>query len=184
MNSVAALYCFVAVATLLIWSQPRLRQTWFAVSFMVLAFFVSWFWMGFHHSAHAAGMAMKQDVFNHWWTLLITFAVGLGLRAIGFRWVTWPIRDPISALVVTSTLSMLAFALLIHLGDNNERYGIYFLQCLFSIFAFSRIKPMIHADERRQLAAAWLSITAKGLVVLFAVGALMGIVARVLHTQT
>ncbi len=184
MNSVAALYCFVAVATLLIWSQPRLRQTWFAVSFMVLAFLVSWFWMGFHHSADAAGMAMKQDVFNHWWTLLITFAVGLGLRAIGFRWVTWPIRDPISALVVTSTLSMLAFALLIHLGDDNERYGIYFLQCLFSIFAFSRIGPLIHADERRKLAAAWLSITAKGLVVLFVVGALMGIVARLLHTHT
>lgn len=184
MNSVAALYCFVAVATLLIWSQPKHRQTWFAVGFMVLAFLVSWFWMGFHNSSDAAGVAMKQDIFNHWWTLLITFAVGLGVRAIGFRWVAWPIRDPISALVLTSTLSMLAFALLIHLGDDNERYGIYFLQCLFSIFAFSRIEPLIGADERRQLAGAWLSITAKGLVVLFVLGALMGLGARLMQTHT
>ena len=59
--------------------------------------------------------------------------------------------------------------------DGGERYGIYFLQCMFSIFAFSRVTSRWwHGAERFQLIADWLRVAIKGMILFVACGFLIG----------
>ena len=53
------------------------------------------------------------------------------------RWISKPLRDPVSALVLASVVGLLGFFLLVQFSNGQEVYGTIFLQCLLSIFAFS-----------------------------------------------
>ena len=72
-----------------------------------------------------------------------------------------PLRDPLSALVIASTLGLLLFNLSIQL-DGNERYGMYYLDSVFSIFAFSRLTSgWWRGTERARWITDWLRLTRK-----------------------
>src|ERR1019366_452208 len=94
-------------------------------------------------------------------------------------------KEPLSALVLSSFVGLLAFSLLLHLRDYNERYGIYFLQGIFSIFAFSRLTSGCwHGVERSQMIAEWLRLAKTGMILLTAGGALIGAVTVATHHDT
>jgi len=89
-----------------------------------------------------------------------------------------------AALVTASVIGLLAFSLSLKL-EGNQRYGYYFLQAVFSIFAFSRLKPGFwRGQERTQLISEWLKVTKKTLVFLGACGILLGIFGFATHTKT
>ena len=185
MNSVAALYCFSIAAILLFWERLGELRSWLSILLMLCFFLAVWKLMGFDHSPDAAGAMINRHVTRQWWLLIVSFTVGLGFRIAGFRWITRPFKDPLSAMVLASVLGLLAFTLLLQLKDGNERYGILFLQSLFSIFAFCRLTPGCwRGVERTQTMAEWISLALKGMILLAGIGALMGGVAVLTHHGT
>jgi hypothetical protein len=79
---------------------------------------------------------------------------------------------------------LLAFSLLVNLRDGNQHYGIYFLQCIFSIFAFSRLTPGFwRGVERSQWVAEWLGLAENGMIFLVACALLLRIVIYAVHSQ-
>ena len=121
----------------------------------VLALFLAaWKIMGYSHSPDAAQVMLKQHPSTQWWMLLMWFLTVLGFRIVGFRWISQSWKEPLSVLFLASVVGLLAFTLLLSLKDANEKYGIYFLQCIFSIFAFSRMTSRWwHGAERLQIIA-------------------------------
>jgi hypothetical protein len=95
------------------------------------------------------------------------------------------LRDPIAALFLATFLCFLSFKVVLHLRDNNEKYGLYFLQCMFSIFAFSRLtREWWRPIERCELMVDWLRLAKWGTLCLGLGGVLIGVVARVTHRHT
>ena len=58
-----------------------------------------------------------------------------------------------------------------NLETANERYGIYYLQSMLSIFAFSRLRPGCwRGVERSQWIAEWLRVAKRGMIFLVLAG--------------
>jgi hypothetical protein len=184
-NSVAALYCVGVASILLFWGRLGAARSWLAILLIFCLFLGAWRIMGYSHAPGAAGAMIKEHVTWQWWTLAMWFMAGLGFRIVGFRWISQPLKEPLSALVLASVVGLLAFSLLLHLGDYNERYGIYFLQSIFSIFAFSRVTSGCwRGVERSQMITEWLGPAKTGMILLTAGGALIGVVAVATHGHT
>jgi hypothetical protein len=184
-NSVAALYCFGIVAILLFWGRLRRRSSWVSIFFMGCFFFAAWKIMGYSHAPDASATMLNVHITWQWWTLVMWLMAGLGFRIVGFRWITRPLKEPVSALVLATVLGLLFFSLALHLRDSNEHYGIYFFQSLFSIFAFSRIGPgSWHSVERVRLVEDWLGIAIKTMILLCSCGVLIGVAAFAMHSET
>jgi hypothetical protein len=183
-HSVAALYCVGVLGILLFWGRLGAARSWLPIMLMFCLFLGAWKIMGYSHAPDAALATINKNPGGQWWMLAVWFMVGLGFRIVGFRWISEPLRDPLSALVLASVLGLLAFSLLLQL-EGNERYGIYFLQSMFSIFAFSRLTAGCWRDvERSKWTAEWLSMAKKGTIFLAACGVLIGIVSYATHRHS
>ena len=184
-NSVAALYCVGVAGILLFWGHLGTTQSWLLIMLMFFLFLGAWRIMGYGHAPDAARAMIKEHVTWQWWTLAVWFIVGLGFRIVSFRWISQPLKDPISAMVLASVLGLLTFSLLLQLSDANERYGIYFLQSILSIFAFSRVTTGCwHGVERSQMIAEWIRLAKMGMILLTAGGVLIGSIAVATHHHT
>jgi hypothetical protein len=110
---------------------------------------------------------------------------GLGFRIVGLRWISLPLRDPLSAVVLASVLGMLSFSLLLQLELGAERYGMFFLECMFSIFAFSRLTSGCwRGVERAQWIAEWLRLAKNGMIFFVACAILIRIILYTIHSHT
>jgi hypothetical protein len=182
-HSVAALYCIGVVGILLFWGRPEPARSWLLVMLMLGLFLGAWHIMGYGHAPDAALATINRNPAEQWWMIAVWFIVGLGFRIIGFLWISEPLKDPLSALVLATVLGLLTFSLLLHL-DGNERYGIYFLQSMFSIFAFSRLTSGCwRGTERSQWITDWLRLATIGMVFLITCGVLIRIVVYATHSQ-
>jgi hypothetical protein len=141
--------------------------------------------MGYGHAPDAVGTTIKTDL-NwgwQWWTLVVWFVVGLGFRISGFRWISKPLRDPISALVLATVVGFLLFFLLVQFPHEEQIYGVIYLQCIFSIFAFSRLTfGWWRGGERSQWAGEWLRLATKGMITLVTCAVLVRIVTFAVHS--
>jgi hypothetical protein len=184
-HSVAALYCVGVAGILLFWGRLGATRSWLLIVLMFCLFLGAWHIMGYGHAPDAAQAMIKEHVTWQWWTFAVWLMVGLGFRIVGFGWISQPSKEPLSALVLTSVLGLLAFSLLLNLRDGNEHYGLHFLQSVFSIFAFSRVTSGCwHGVERSQMIAEWLRLAKTGMILLTAGGALIGGVAVATHHHT
>ncbi len=185
-HSVAALYCIGVVGILLFWGRLRAVRSWLLIILMFCLFLGAWNIMGYGHAPDAALASINRNPSGQWWMLAVWFMVGLGFRIVGFRWISQPLKDPLSALVLASVVGLLSFNLLLQFeGQGQQRYGIYFLQSMFSIFAFSRLTSGCwHGIERSQWITEWLSLAKKGLIFFAACGVLIGIVSYATHSHT
>jgi hypothetical protein len=182
MHSVAALYCVSVVGILLFWKRLGSMRSWLLILLMLALFLAAWRIMGYSHAPDAVQATIKSHLTREWWPLSVCFLIGLGFRILGFRWISGSLKEPIAALVLASTFGMVLFSILFQL-DGNERYGIYFLQSMFSIFAFSRLKHGFwHGAARIQWTEEWLRLARKGMI-LFALCALLIAVAAVLTNR-
>jgi hypothetical protein len=183
-NSLASMYCFGVVAILLFWGRLRETRPWLCIALMSCLFLVAWKIMGYSHSPDAH-VLFKGHATAQWWMLLMWFLTVLGFRIVGFRWITRPLKEPLSFLVLASVLGWLAISLLLNMVDGGERYGMYFLQSIFSIFAFSRVPSgWWHRAERFQMIADWLRVAIKGMILFVACGFLIGVLGFATHTKT
>ncbi len=184
-NSVGALYCLGAVGILLFWGRLRAVRTWLPIVLMLCLFLGAWKIMGYGHAPDVMETAIKTNLALEWWTLVAWFIVGLGFRILGFRWISQPWQDPLSVLVLASSAGLLMFYLLVQFHNGQESYGISFLQCMLSIFAFSMMtSESFHGSERTQLIAEWLELTKKGVIFLAPFGALVAILVYANHGHT
>jgi hypothetical protein len=184
MHSVAALYCIGVAGILLFWERLRSARSWIAIVIMFALFLAAWKIMGYSHAPDAVQATVKKHLIWQWSSLGVGFIVGLGFRIVGFRWISRPTKDPLSALVLATLLGLLFFSLLFQL-DGNERYGIYFLQCMFSIFAFSRLRPGFWRGAERSLwITEWFKLARNGMTALAVVGVMIAIVFYVRHQHT
>lgn len=183
-NSLASVYCFGVVAILLFWGRLLEARSWLFIAFMFGLFLAAWKLMGFGHSPDAH-LTINKHATAQWWVFLMWFLASLGIRIVGFRWISKPSKEPVSALVLISIVGWLTMWLLFNLVDNAQTYGQYFLQCMFSIFAFSRItSDWWRGADRVQLITDWLRVAVKGMIVLVVLGFLIGIAAYITHTKT
>lgn len=183
-NSLASAYCAGVVAILLFWGRLRAVRSWLLIALTLCLFLAAWRLMGYGHSPDAP-LAVKQHPADQWWMLLMWFIAVLGFRIVGFRWIAKPFKEPLSLLVLVSVVGWLAISLLLNLVDGGERYGIYFLQSVFSIFAFSRVTPRWwYGAERSRIVDDWIRVATKGMILFVACGFLIGIAAYATHTRT
>lgn len=183
-NSVSALYSLGIVGVLLFWGRLQKLQSWLWIMLMLALFFVAWRVMGYSQAPDLAHLILNRQAASQWPMLAIWFTYGLGFRILGFRWISSSLKDRMSALVVASGVGLLAFSLSLQL-DGNERYGVYFLQSMLSIFAFSRLTTKSwRSTERSEWAREWLKLTCKGLLILASAGVLVGIVLLAVHRHT
>jgi hypothetical protein len=184
-HPVAALYCLGVAGILLFWGRLRKMRSWLPIVLMLGLFLGAWKIMGYSQAPDAAQAMFKVHATAQWWMLLMWFLTVLGFRIVGFRWISQSWKEPLSVLVLTSIVGLLAFTLLLSLKDANEKYGIYFLQCMFSIFAFSRMTSgWWYGAARFQMIADWLRLAIKGMILLVACGFLIGVVAYATHSKT
>jgi hypothetical protein len=166
-DSVAALYCVGIAGILLFWGRLGATRSWLQIMLMLCLFLGAWNIMGYSHASDAALVTIDRNPGVYWWVLTVWFMVGLGFRIMAFRWISPSLRDPLSALVLASVLGLLSFNLLLQFEHGQQRYGIYFLQSVFSIFAFSRLSSGFwRRDERSRWTAEWLRLAIKGMVFL------------------
>ena len=183
-HSVAALYCVGVAGILLFWGRLGAVRSWLPIMLMFCLFLGAWKIMGYGHASDAALTTINKNPGWQWWMLVVWFMVGLGFRIVGFRWISQPLRDPLSALVLASVLGLLSFSLLLQFPRGEQRYGIYFLQSMFSIFAFSRLTSGCwRGAERSQWIAEWLRLAKKGMILLVACGVLLRIVVYATHSH-
>jgi hypothetical protein len=183
-NSVAALYCLGVVGILLFWDRLRVARSWPLIVLMFGMFLGAWKIMGYSHAGDVAVSTINHNPGSYWWAVAVWFTVGLGIRILGFQWISKPFKDPMSALVLVSVIGLMLFWLLMQL-EGNERYGVYYLQALFSIFAFSRLTPgWWRSAERSKWTMAWLRMAKIGMIFLAACGLLVFAVAFLTHRHT
>lgn len=183
-HTVAALYCLGVVSILLFWGRLRAVRPWLATTLMLCLFLVAWRIMGYGHSPDVTLTTINKNPGGYWWLLAVWFLVGLGFRIVGFRWITDPWHDPLSALVLASVLGLVLFNVLLQFEHGEERYGIYFLQSMFSIFAFSRLTSGCwRGVERLKWTAEWLVLAKKGLMFLVACAILLRIFVYATHSH-
>jgi len=183
-HSVAALYCVCIVGISLFWGRLGAARSWLSMILMFCMFLGAWHTMGYGHAQAAALATINKNPSGQLWMLTVWFTVGLGFRIMGFRWISRPLTDPLSALVLVSVLSLLSFSLSLQFARGEQRYGIYFLQSMFSIFAFSRLTSGCwRGVDRSRWTAEWLRLAIKGLILLVACLVLMRIVAYATHSE-
>jgi hypothetical protein len=183
-HSVAALYCLGVVGILLFWGRLGAVRSWLSIMLMFCLFLGAWHIMGYGHAPDAMATTIKKGYMVQWWMLVVWFIVGLGFRIVSLCWISLPLKDPLSAMVLASMVGLLPFSLLLQLEQGAERYGIYFLQSMLSIFAFSRLPSGCwRSVERSQWTMDWLRLAIKGMVLLIASLVLMRIVVYVTHSQ-
>jgi hypothetical protein len=181
-HPVAALYCLSVVGILLFWGRLQDARTWVFVAMMFVVFLGTWKIMDYNHAPHAAGAMLRHNLASKWWTLVTWFLFDLGFRIMAFGWISRSLKDPLSMMVLVSVLGLMSFTLLIQLHDENERYGLYFLQSIFSIFAFCRLPSSFwRSDKRNKLVAEWLELGKKGTLLLAIAGLFIGIVGYATH---
>jgi hypothetical protein len=181
MNSVAGLYCVGVVGILLFWDRLGAVRSWLQIVLMLCLFFGAWKIMGYSHAGDVAASSINHNPGGYWWVIVVWFTVGLGFRIMGFQWVSKSLRDPMSVLVLASVIGLMSFWLLMQL-EGNERYGVYFLQAMFSIFAFSRLTPGYWREpERSKWMLEWLKLARNGLIFLVACAVLIAGAAFLLH---
>jgi hypothetical protein len=184
-NSVAALYCVGVAGILLFWGRLDAARSWLQIMLIFCMFFAAWKIMGYSHAGNAALTVSIEYPASQWWMLTVWFMVGLGTRILGFQWISKPLTEPLSALVLASVLSLLTFTLLLQFQYGQERYGIYFLQSMFSIFAFSRLAPECwRGAERSKWIVEWLRLSKRGMVLLVGYGLLVGLASFATHSHT
>ena len=182
-NSVGALYCLGIVGILLFWGRLGEVRSWLSIMLMFGLFLGAWHIMGYSNSPDMAGATINRHPETYWWWVVICFTVGLGFRIVGFRWISQPLRDPLSALVIASTLGLLLFNLSLQL-DGNERYGMYYLDSVFSIFAFSRLTSgWWRGAERARWVTEWLRLTGKAVFLFIAYAVVMRILDYITHSD-
>ncbi|MGA3090320.1 MAG: hypothetical protein ABSD75_17035 [Terriglobales bacterium] len=175
MHSVAALYCLGVVGSLLFWARLRSVRSWLLIILMFCLFFGAWKVMGYSRAPDASRALIKIELRDQWGTIATAFMIGLGLRIVGFRWISRPLKDPVSALVLATILGMMMFFLLVHFKFGEEIYGIFFLQSMFSIFAFSRLTSgWWHGIARSQWIEEWLRLTKNGTILIATCWVLIG----------
>ncbi len=81
--------------------------------------------MGYGHAPDAALATINKNPSGQWWMLAVWFMVGLGFRIVGFRWISQPLRDPLSALVLASVLGLLSFNLLLQFEAGRSSVTAY-----------------------------------------------------------
>jgi hypothetical protein len=183
-HSVAALYCLGVAGILLFWGHLGTWRSWLPIMLMFFLFLGAWHIMGYDQAQDAALTTINKNPGGQWWTIAVWLTVGLGFRILGFRWISNPLKDPLSALVLASVLGLLSFFLLFQFPRGEQRYGIYFLQSVFSIFAFSRLTPgCCRVLERSRWVSEWLVLTIKGMILLLACAVLMRIVTYAIHSH-
>jgi hypothetical protein len=183
-HTVAAMYCIAVVGILLFWERRREVRSWLLILLMLGLFLGAWKIMGYNQSPDAGLTRINRNPGGYWWSIAVWFLVGLGFRISGFRWITKRLKDPLSLLVLLSVIGLLSFNLLLEFPHGEERYGLYFLQSIFSILAFSRLTPGFWRDpERPQWAVEWLRVATKGVAILFASVVLLRIGVHALHSQ-
>ena len=181
-NSVAALYCVAVVGILLFWGRLGAARSWLSIMLMFCLFLEAWKIMGYGHAGDTALATIDRNPSGYWWVLAVWFIVGLGIRILAFQWISRPLTDPLSALVLASVLGLLSFSVLLQFDQGQQRYGIYFLQSLFSIFAFSRLPSRFwRGAERSKWTSDWLSLATKGMILLVAFLVLLRIVLFATH---
>ncbi len=185
MNSVAALYCLAAVGILLFWTRLKSIRSWLAFVAMIGLFVAAWKVMGYGQAPDAALATINRNPGSQWWSLTVGFLAGLGFRLLGFRWIRRPLKDPMALMVLATFVGLLGFSVFLSFDTGNERYGIYFLECMFSIFAFSRLRhDCWRASERASCVTEWLTVAKWGMFVLGVIGVLVGIAAHFPHYAT
>lgn len=181
-NSVASMYCVGVVGILLLWGRLRSAWPWLGMAAMVGAFLISWKIMGYSHAPDRAGLVFNPHITWEWWTVTNTFIVGLGVRLLAFRWVSKDRSDPVSVLFLVGLVGLLSLWLIPQLPSGNEHYGIYFLQSMFSIFAFSRLPFGFWKSKQRLIMATdWIRFARNGLSVLVIIGILTGMIDYLRH---
>ncbi len=182
-NSVAALYSLGIVGILLFWGRLAAVRSWLPIMLMFGLFLGAWHIMGYSHSPDMAGATINRQPGMYWWWVVVCFTAGLGLRMVGLSWISRPLRDPFSVLVIATTLGLLLFNLSIQL-DGNERYGMYYLDSVFSIFAFSRLTSgWWRGAERAQWITEWLRLTGKAVAFFIAYAVVMRILDYMTHSD-
>jgi hypothetical protein len=182
-NSVGALYSLGIVGILLFWGRLGKARSWLPIMLMFGLFLGAWHIMGYSRSPDMTAATINRQPGAYWWWLVICFIVGFGFRIVGFRWISDPLRNPLSVLVIATTAGLLLFNLSIQL-DGNERYGMYYLDSVFSIFAFSRLAPgWWRGAERARWAADWLKFASIGVFLLLAYAISMRIFDRIIHSD-
>ncbi len=183
-HSVAALYCVGIVGILLFWGRLGVVRSWLPIILMVCLFLGAWNIMGYGHASDAAQTTINKNPGGYWWVLAVWFMVGLAFRIVGFRWISKPLKDPLAALVLASVICLLSFNLLLQFGHGEERYGMYYLQSMFSIFAFSCLMPGFwRGVERSQWIAEWLRLARNGMILLVACAVLLRTGVYVVHSH-
>jgi len=168
-HSVAALYCICAAGILLFWGRFVTVRSSLQIVLMFCLFLGAWKIMGYGHATDAALTTINKAPYSQWWMLAVWIMVGLGFRILGLLWISRPVRDPLSALVLASFVGLLSFNLLFQFPRGEQRYGIYFLQSLLSIFAFSRLTPGFwRGAERSKWISDWLRLATKSMILLVA----------------
>ncbi len=181
-NLPAAGYCLSVVAILLFWGHLTSLRSWLYMGAMLGLFLGAYWLMGFSHAPHMQGEIQLSRLPVYWWTFVMWFAVALGIRVLSFGWVAQRAKDPLAVLVLVSFLGLLAFSWVGAFWMENGKYGVYYLQAIFSIFAFSRLPERFwQREERRKWIKEWLSIEEKGLIILLIAGALIGIFGYLIH---
>ncbi len=175
MHSVASLYCLGVAIILLFWGCLNSLHSWMQILLMFCLYFLTWKLMGFGHAPDAVSTRIALQITQQWSLLAIWFLVGLGFRITGFSWISKPLKDPLSILVFATVLGFLSFFLLVHFRNGEEVYGLFFLQSVFSIFAFSRLPyGFWRPGERSRLILEWLRFGTIGAIVLGAYGIVVG----------
>ncbi len=182
-NLPAAGYCLGVVAILLFWGKLIDLRSWFYMCIMLVLFLIAYRLMGYSHAPHMAQGAIQfSRLPAYWWTFVMWFAVALGLRVIGFSWLSRRAADPLAVLVFVSAVALLMFSWVGSFWMENGKYGIYYLQAMFSIFAFSRLPDrFLLRDERERWIEEWLSIEQRGLIIFSISGLLIGIVGYAIY---
>jgi hypothetical protein len=184
MDSVAALYCIGVVCILLFWEHLGAARSWLMIALLFGLFLAVWKLMGFGHSPDVAITTINRYPGSYWWTIVVWFMVGLGFRIVGFRWITRQLSDPMSILVLASVVGLLSFNVLFQFAHGEERYGMYFLQSMFSIFAFSQLSfGFWRGADRSKWIGEWLGLAMRGLILLISCAVLLRISIRVFHIE-
>jgi hypothetical protein len=181
-NLPAAGYCLSVVAILLFWGRLTNLRSWLYMGTMFGLFLGAYWLMGYGHAPHMQGEIQLSRLPVYWWTFVMWFAVALGIRSLSFGWVIQHAKDPLAVLIIVSFAELLMFSWVGAFWMENGKYGVYYLQAMFGVFAFSRMpNGFWHKDKRGMWIKEWLSIEEKGLIIFLCAGVLIGTFGYLFH---